>query len=134
MSVNELPSSTLNTTNLIGRPIDGVRRSRTPLLVRNCGIALERMEQDIETGTQIDASRATLCVAAVDNAECRSEGTRGDAGLETEIRHVDDGRSGRLGASPSRGGDYCNHNEEGISSISDRRTGLVRRTYWRSEA
>lgn len=131
MSVDESPSATRDLTDLIRGPIDRVHRSRTPLLIGYRRIALERVKQDVQTGTKVDASRAALCIPTVDDAECRSESARGDAGLEAETRHVDDGSSGRLGAGSSGGRDWFGYDQEGRSSMSDCQKGHFRLTYWR---
>lgn len=81
---------------LVGRAQDRVRRPRDTLGVRDGGPALERVEEDVEAGRDVDLARARVGVERVDDAEERAHGARGDARLGREVRKVGDGRAGRL--------------------------------------
>lgn len=81
---------------LVGRAQDRVRRPRDTLGVRDGGPALERVEEDVEAGRDVDLARARVGVERVDDAEERAHGARGDARLGREVRKVGDGRASRL--------------------------------------
>ena len=56
--------------------------------------ALERVEEHVQTGRDVDGARARLGIQAVDDAERRAQRAVGDAGLREQRLVVEDGSAG----------------------------------------
>lgn len=113
--------------HLVGRPVDRVLGPRHALVVRQRGVALERVVHRVEPAAHVDVARARRRVVRIDDAEQRLERARGNARLEPQRGDVDDGRARRLGARAGRRRDRDERAQRSSDgkALADRRVDVV---------
>ena len=94
---------------LVCRTKNGVRGTWSAFAVRDRREALQTMEENVETGADVNFCRASLGVECVDDAQRWFHGTASDTRLERHGRDIEDSSTSRLRSGSSSGG-HCTVN------------------------
>ena len=102
---------------LVCRTKNGVRGTWSAFSVRDRREALQTMEENVETGADVNFCRASLGVECVDDAQRWFHGTASDTRLERHGRDIENSSTSRL-RSGSSGGGHCTANVKMLLRVS----------------